>query len=74
METALFVALMYAGLCGWGAAAIMQKKGRSATAGAVLGVLLGLIGILIAACLSDQKRDELRIAEINATAAMAEAA
>ncbi|WP_213340173.1 zinc ribbon domain-containing protein [Ancylobacter lacus] len=52
----------------------MQKKGRSGLAGLALGALLGVFGLLIAACLSDKKRDELRIAEINATAAMAEAA
>ena len=33
--------------------ALFQRKGRSALGGAALGLLLGLFGILIAACLGD---------------------
>ncbi|WP_394073692.1 zinc ribbon domain-containing protein [Xanthobacter autotrophicus] len=52
----------------------MGNKGRSVGAGVALGILLGIFGVLIAACLSDTKVDTLRIAEIRATTAAAQAA
>lgn len=40
----------------WGAVAsnIMKKKGRSSGAGWALGIFLGLIGVIICACLSNK--------------------
>lgn len=45
----------------WGAVAsnIMKKKGRSSGAGWALGILLGLIGVIICACLSDKTKEQM---------------
>ena len=39
-------------LCGWFSSKIMKSKGRSSGAGWALGLLLGIIGLIIAALLS----------------------
>jgi len=41
------------GCWGW---KIMDKKGRNTTVGAILGVLLGFIGIIICYCHSDKNK------------------
>jgi hypothetical protein len=49
------IALVIAVLIGLWASRIMVKKGRSAGAGWALGLLLGLVGVLIAALLSSKR-------------------
>jgi hypothetical protein len=69
---AVLVWIVVAVACGFGGYAIGKPKGRAST-GAWLGVLLGVIGIIIIACLPRDKeaqiREEQRKYEIQAEAA-----
>lgn len=47
----LVVILVVMGICGAISSAIMSGKGNSPVAGFFLGALLGIIGIVIAACI-----------------------
>ena len=57
MEVIIVIALWVA--LGYWASRIMHKKGRSEGAGWALGILLGLLGVLIAALLTPD-HEELR--------------
>lgn len=50
MEAVMFLVIWV--LCVWWASNITKKKGRGAGTGLVLGILLGIIGVAIAALLS----------------------
>jgi len=56
----LVIQLLVAGVCGIIAAAIASNKGRSAVGWFFGGFFLGLIGIIVVACLSNLKEEQAR--------------
>lgn len=48
--------IMFAMGCAYWCAMAMQRKGRSQNAGLLVGLLLGVLGVLIVALLSDERR------------------
>jgi hypothetical protein len=54
----LIIGIVGAIICGFAGSYIMKSKGRSAAAGAALGVLLGVFGLLITLAISANGESE----------------